>query len=363
MGKNNLWNAPCKKSVSLQIEMPFIHDILKHRSLSIVGLEKNTGKTVCLNYILQRLSALPTRCAVTSIGVDGEQCDSVYGSAKPEITLYEGMEFITSEQHYRQRQLESIIKSVDEQRTSLGRLVRAEVLGRGKILLSGAATTEKLRRQIAEFRREGIELSIVDGALSRLSLASPTVTEAMILATGAAVSPNLQQLINKTRYVYRLINLPEVDVELKERLGTAGRGIFGIDDEGAVHDLEIGSVFLINGNEQTLFKHGHRIYVSGAVSDRLIKTLAANKDVAKIRLVVQDFTKLFVSPEVYADFYRRGGRMEVMQQSKLIAVTLNPTSPTGYRLNSQEACRALEEALGIPVYDVLSDERTTRHEM
>ena len=29
--------------------MPFVNDILKHRSLSIVGLEKNTGKTVCLN--------------------------------------------------------------------------------------------------------------------------------------------------------------------------------------------------------------------------------------------------------------------------------------------------------------------------
>ena len=35
--------------------MPFIEDILKHKSLSIVGLEKNTGKTECLNYVLSRL--------------------------------------------------------------------------------------------------------------------------------------------------------------------------------------------------------------------------------------------------------------------------------------------------------------------
>lgn len=337
--------------------MPFIDNILKYRSLSIVGLEKNTGKTVCLNYILRRLSEAGLHCAVTSIGVDGEQTDSVYGSAKPEITLYDGMEFITSERHYRQRQLVSIIKSVDEQQTSLGKLIRAEVLSQGKILLSGAATTEKLRKQLAEFKKEGIALSIVDGALSRLSLASPTVTESMILATGAAVSPNMQQLINKTRYIYRLINLPETAPDIKERLSQTGRGLFGIDADGAVHDLHIGSVFLINGNEQSLFRFGHHIYVSGAVSDRLIKILTTNKDVQKIRLVVQDFTKLFVAPEVYAEFSRRGGKIEVLQQSKLLAITLNPTSPSGYRINSREACHALEEALGIPVYDVVGDER------
>lgn len=349
--------APNKKSVSLQTEMPFIHNILKYRSLSIVGLEKNTGKTVCLNYILRRLSELGLRCAVTSIGVDGEQSDSVYGSAKPEITLYDGMEFITSERHYHQRQLISIIKSVDEQQTSLGKLVRAEVLGRGKILLSGAATTEKLRKQLNEFQKEGVTLGIVDGALSRLSLASPTVTESMILATGAAVSPNIQQLINKTRYIYRLINLPETEPSIKEQLRTTGRGLYGIDSEGTVHDLNIGSVFLINGNEQSLFRYGHHIYVSGAVSDRLIKILTTNKDIGKTRLVVQDFTKLFVSPEVYAEYHRRGGKIEVLQQSKLLAITLNPTSPSGYRLNSKEACQALEEALGIPVYDVVGDKR------
>lgn len=87
--------------------MPFVADILKHRSLSIVGLEKNTGKTVCLNYILRRLNEMHVSVGVTSIGVDGEQVDSVFATAKPEIILYEGTCFITSEQHYLKRQLVS----------------------------------------------------------------------------------------------------------------------------------------------------------------------------------------------------------------------------------------------------------------
>ena len=84
--------------------MPFIANILKHKSLSIVGLEKNTGKTVCLNYILNRLNQLGTHVGVTSIGVDGEQVDSVFATAKPEITLFRGTHFITSEKHYLIRQ-------------------------------------------------------------------------------------------------------------------------------------------------------------------------------------------------------------------------------------------------------------------
>ena len=35
--------------------MHIIDDILQYQSLSIVGMEKNTGKTECLKYVLERL--------------------------------------------------------------------------------------------------------------------------------------------------------------------------------------------------------------------------------------------------------------------------------------------------------------------
>ncbi|MBR4980513.1 MAG: hypothetical protein IKY05_03315, partial [Bacteroidales bacterium] len=65
--------------------MSFISEIQKFKSLSIVGLEKNTGKTVCLNYILERLPSTGYSVAVTSIGIDGESKDQVTGTQKPEI--------------------------------------------------------------------------------------------------------------------------------------------------------------------------------------------------------------------------------------------------------------------------------------
>lgn len=334
--------------------MPFVEKLRNYRSLSIVGLEKNTGKTVCLNYILRRLHEIGVTTAVTSIGVDGEQVDSVYATAKPEIILYEGMQFITSQRHYLQRRLVSKIVNVDERRTALGQLVTAEVLCQGKALLSGAATTGILRQQIEQFKTNGIQLSIVDGALSRLSLASPTVTDAMILATGAAVSPNIQQLVSKTKFVYRLINLEETTPSLRMKLSDITSGIWAIDSEGEVHDLGIKSVFLLGRGEDNLFRYGETLFAAGAVSDRLLKYLSAQPNISRCRLIVQDFTKLFISPEIYSDYIKRGGQLEVMQRSNLVAITLNPTSPQGYTLNSFETCKTLSEALECPVFDVLA---------
>ena len=335
--------------------MPFVKDILNHRSLSIVGLDKNTGKTVCLNYILRRMNEMGVHVGVTSIGVDGEQVDAVFATAKPEIVLYEGTHFITSEKHYLGRQLLSDLVAVDAMRTSLGRLVTARVMVRGKVLLSGAATTALLRRQIADLQAYGTDVVIVDGALSRLSLASPTVTDAMVLATGAAVSVSLQQLVNRTRYVHRLIQLDEVESTLRDTLNTIESGLWAVDNDGMVHDLGISSVFLIGNSGDDLLRYGRTIFAAGAVSDRLLKVLTSRGK--GITLIVRDFTKLFVAPEVMADFTRAGGRLMVLQRSRLVAVTLNPTSPQGFTLDSRAACAALADALQTPVYDVMKIEQ------
>ena len=334
--------------------MPFIKDILQHRSLSIVGLEKNTGKTVCLNYILHKMNELGVHVGVTSIGVDGEQVDAVFATAKPEITLYEGTHFITSEQHYTKRQLVSILEHVDSRRTALGPLVTARVLVRGKALLSGAATTGVLKSQIEQLDSMGVGISIVDGALSRLSLASPTVTDAMILATGAAVSANVKQLVAKTKFLHNLICLNEVSSELRDTLNNIESGIWGIDSEQQPHDLNIRSAFLIGNTDNKMFAYGKTFFAAGAISDRLLKILVTKE--RDITLITRDFTKLFITPEAYVEFTRRGGRLLVLQRSRLIAVTLNPTSPQGFLLDSKSTCEALSDALQTPVYDVMKIE-------
>ena len=172
----------------------FIEDILRHRSVAIVGLAKNTGKTECLNYILRHVKDAGRRVALTSIGIDGESLDQVSQTPKPEIKVYEDMVFVTSEKHYREKRLIAEVMDISTEQTSLGRLVTARAVSPGKVLLSGPAKAESARRLIEGMRRHSVDTTIVDGALSRLSIGSPTVTDAMILATGAALSCNIPQL-------------------------------------------------------------------------------------------------------------------------------------------------------------------------
>ena len=330
----------------------FIEEILKYNSIAIVGLAKNAGKTECLNYILRHVKNTEKRFPLNSIAIDGESKDQVCQTPKPEIEIFEDMIFITSEMHYRSKRLVAEIMDVSTQQTSLGRLVTARAVSSGKVLLSGPADTGSLRTLIHEMKRFDVDTTIVDGALSRLSLSSPAVTEAMVLATGAALSCNIPQLVRKTKYVYDLICLDEAAPDIIRKLTGIEQGVWSIDEEGNVHDLDIPSVFMLENRKEDVFKHGNTLYVAGAISDKLLHFLRQQKQIREITLIMRDFTKMFASMETYYAFVKKGGTIRVLQKSKLLAVCINPQSPDGYCLDSDELRVAMQESLGIPVYDV-----------
>lgn len=330
--------------------MVFVDHISDFESLAIVGLEKNTGKTECLNYLLGQLRKVSRQFALTSIGMDGENRDQVCRTPKPEIEVPEGMIFVTSEKHYREKRLAAEVLDISGQRTALGRLVTARAKTAGKVLLSGPADTAGLKRLIRGMKRWKVQTTLVDGALSRLSLASPAVTEAMILATGAAVSGNVPELVRKTRYVYDLIALEEVEPELQGRLDRVEQGVWAVDAEGRPIDLNLPSVLMLEKSGTDILQYGSRLFVTGMVSDRLLQFLRTRQE--PVELIVRDFTRLFARPEVFYAFLRKGGKVKVLHRSKLLAVTVNPQAPNGLLLDSDRLRKALEENLRIPVYDV-----------
>lgn len=336
--------------------LPFIDEILQYDSLSIVGLEKNTGKTESLKYVLDRLPVDRRNIAVTSIGIDGESVDQVTRTQKPEIVLREGMYFGTSETHYRQRRLVSELIDVSDESTSLGRVVTARAVTGGKVLLSGPSSASGLKRWMGEMRRHGIDLVVVDGALSRLSSASPAVSKSMILATGAACSANITTLVQKTARVVDLINMDLTSDSNIALLTHLEQGLWFIDKDGALHDLNmltsLSSDIRFEGIENCA-----TLYVAGALVDSFLEKVRLNKDLRHAEVVVRDFTKVFASSLQLNLFAKSGGRIRVLQKSKLLAVTVNPTSPSGYVLDSDTLCRRLSEAISLPVYDLLNNKQ------
>ena len=331
--------------------MPFIEELIKYKSCSIVGLEKNTGKTECFNYVLQRLPLENKRVAVSSIGIDGETTDQVTKTAKPEIFLREGVYFGTSEKHYLMKRLSAELLEITNENTSLGNIIIGKALTPGKILLSGPSSTNGLRRWMDEMKKYDVDLTIIDGALSRMSLASPTVSESMILATGAAYSANINTLIQKTAFVVQMINLDLTSEDNREIFNDIKNGVWAIDEDDVIHDLKVASSLSININTDGL-KKCKTLFVSGALTDNFINHIRQNKIFNEAEIVVRDFTKIFLTPMTYNSFVNGKRKITVLQKSKLIAVCVNPTSPNGIVLDSEKLCKTLSEAIKLPVYDL-----------
>lgn len=331
--------------------MNLLSQITDCHSLSIIGMAKNTGKTVCLNYILEQLQTTSKTVAVTSIGLDGEKIDQITRTEKPEVELAAGTYFVTSEYHYRQRQLTAEICQLSEDRTSLGRLVTAKVLQAGRVILSGPATTARIRELIEELSALGVDLTIIDGALSRKSPASPAITDGLLLTTGAAVSPDIAAIVRKTEFVYRLTQLPVYPTTRRQQLVQSPSGIYAIGHD-TCHRLPIASPLLFTQCKDKLFAHGNTLFVSGIVTDAMLEYLRVQPNIGEITLVIKDFTKLFVTSFPLQSFLQRGGKIQVLLKPHLLAVCVNPVAPAGYTVDSLQLREALQAVIQVPVYDV-----------
>lgn len=330
--------------------MPFIEDILKYKSISFVGMEKNAGKTQTLNYVLSRLRTFSKTIALTSIGVDGETLDIVTNTSKPEIEIYPNTTFITSQALYPQREIVSAIEEVSNQTTALGRLIQAKAITQGKILLAGPSDTISLKKLIEKLEKN-IDLILIDGALSRKTFGSPSITQAMILSTGASLSASLNVVVKKTKFIYQMTQLPQYEGKFAEQLQQIENGIYAITDEG-IKDLQIPSLMMIDKYKDKIFACGKKLFVAGALNDKFIQFLKIQKNPQEIEIIIKDFTKIFSNEDNTLQYLSKGGKIKVLDKANLIAITANPISPTGYHFNNEEMLDALRKEIPINIYNV-----------
>ena len=126
----------------------------------------------------------------------------------------------------------------------------------------------------------------------------------MILATGAAVAGNIPELVRKTKYVYELIGIEEIEKALRTRLAPLTQGVWAVSDGGEPIDLELPSVLMLERSGENLFRHGRRIYATGIVTDKLFQLLRTQQ--REVELIIRDFTRVFASPEAFYAFLRGG---------------------------------------------------------
>lgn len=312
------------------------------RTVAIIGLEKNTGKTETLNFVVKHLKGRK-KISITSIGTDGEETDLVYGILKPSVYVEEGFVYTTTEHFFKRRKVLSEILSVSFQSTATGRIIIARALESGKVVISGPPIIEWMESVVAFMLRYS-DITIIDGALSRFSQATPFVADGIILATGAAYSLNKNEIIRHTKYVYSLATLPTVDDEAANVLKDLS-GIYVSVDGKKWNKAPFESALNIPQLE-TLEKNFKKIYISGALTDSVLRYLRDKE------IIVRDFTKIFVSQEAYNKYKPN---IKVLKTANIIGITVNPLSPNGYLLDSASIIRELKDNLpGVPIVDVKS---------
>ena len=185
----------------------FIQEKIKdYKIISIIGLAKNVSKTTTLNHIIQALKGKYI-LGLTSIGRDGERYDAITTLPKPRIFVESGTLMATAVHSIKNSEVKIEIIKTTGINTPMGKIVIARVIANGYIELAGPSINSEFTSVCKELLNLGSNLILIDGAFDRRSYASPLVSEATILSTGASVSKKMQKVIDITHHTMNLISL------------------------------------------------------------------------------------------------------------------------------------------------------------
>lgn len=322
--------------------------LLRHlqgvRSLALIGMGKNVGKTTALNHLVSECTEI--RLGLTSIGRDGEVVDAISNHPKPPIRVVPGTVVATVEGALPEKARAFQILQRTPLRTALGNVVIARALTETQWELSGPAKGSELLQVKQWFTEYGVELAVFDGAFDRRSSATPTLTDATLLVSGAALDPDMQVTLAETRHRVHLFQLPAYPDLPAAALALLERRHVGLlRKDGEVTTVFQGSAL---GAEEAIARavdsSVQAVLVGSALTPQLLAALPP------CTVVVHDGTHALVQA---LDLKRFRGELYSARPIHLPCLVANPYSPYGWRYDPQAFLDALAEAVPLPVIDVV----------
>jgi hypothetical protein len=321
--------------------LPYLDDV---HSLALIGIGKNVGKTTALNQLIREARAAHQKLGLTSIGRDGELFDAISSHPKPPIQVPVGSLVATVEGVLpAKRRAWQVLEKTGE-RTALGPVVIAEALQEVHWEITGPSTHLGLQRVKQRMLDLGADLVVIDGAFDRRSSATPALTDATILVSGAALDPDIDKVIAETTHLVRLLQTPPADLSPGARQLLQERHI-AVDEQELPLTSALGASEAIRA---ALRPDSRRILVGTALTRSLLEAAGSRE------VTTRDATQILVEA---LDLKRFRGKLTVADPIRLPLLICNPYSPYGWRFDSREFRQRLSEAVHpLPVVDVLQDE-------
>lgn len=332
----------------------FIDNLNKYKSISIIGLEKNTGKTTTLNFIMSMLNG--KIIGITSIGRDGEEKDVVTLTNKPRIYVNEDTFIATSKYSFLKSDAEFEILNVMDIDTPLGDIVMGRCIYPGFVEIAGASTGKQTKMVIDMLKDYGCEIVVVDGAVSRKTSSNPCVTEASVLCTGTAFSENIDTLVEKTLNVLEVFSFERAEestVKLYDKNMEHSRiaYVYANSVKRSTLKTSIGASkeIISSFNDDLRF-----VFLKGILTEGIVKDiLDSSLNIKSVTFVIEDPTKFFAGRSSYDAFKKKGGRIQVKNSINIIGVSINPVSPSGCILDGRRILERLRDRTDIPVFNVM----------
>ncbi len=337
--------------------LSIVNNVYNYKTLSIIGLEKNTGKTTTLNFLLKTIR--DKTFGITSIGMDGEEKDTVSRTHKPKIYIDEGTLVATAKTSLLISDATFEILEVLDINTPLGFIVIARSITPGFVELSGASTKNRTKKIITIMEKYGANLTIVDGALSRKTFADPLITEASILCIGATFSEDINTLINETLKLMCFFSISKTEdqiSDLYDKVMEHNKLAFVYEDKIISSELKtnLGASKKIISNFNDNLKY---VFIKGAITNKLIiDILNSQFNVGTVIFIIEDGTKLFLNIDSYSRFLNKGGRFQCINKINIIGISVNPKSMSGYSLDYKTLESRLKSTVNIPVFNVLNQD-------
>ncbi len=327
----------------------------KYKRIAIVGMAKNAGKTTTLNYLLEEAMDEGMICGVTSTGRDGERTDLVTGTDKPSIYLEEDTIVSVPVQLYDLADAGLEILEETKFGTSLGNVLICRVAGSGFVQVAGPVINAQHESLCQRMMELGAEVVLIDGAIDRKSIAAPETSDAIILSTGAVLSRRMNTVVDETAHTVEVYGLPRLeDGPAREAIESEGSDRILLVRDGRAEALDLvtglGAGKLLASKIDDQVSH---VFLPGAFTPGSIEGI----DPRRMRdtvFVLRDSTRIFFPPDRWRKMRRWGMDIRVLDRINVAAVTVNPTSPLGYRFDQQALVEAMRRAIpGIPVIDVM----------
>ncbi len=335
--------------------------------VALVGLAKNTGKTVALAALLAECAAAGRTVGVTSVGRDGEEHDVIdFRIAKPPVRLGAGALVATTDALLRDSGLPHELLERTGIRTPLGEVLLARLKGAGTIEVAGPSAAADARRVADTMLANGAEQVLIDGAIDRRAASSPDVADALIVSTGAVLSEDLDEVVQRTSDAIALVRLPGLSpgtpeerrvAELSRRDPAAS---FVLDESATERPLP--PRFALTAEQPAIdrvLREGSAprwLVLAGAVPEAFLSKLVpfVRRGRTPLRVLASDPTRVFLTahgPEFYA---RAGIELLVSRPIDLRALTVNPVAPQSHEFDSARLRALLAEKVGgVEIFDVM----------